>query len=77
MGLGSDLAGWLLMTLWIGALVVMVWLVLRGSGRRTMSDDAFASLRDRLARGEISHEEFDRTRAALLEDTLERERKAQ
>ncbi len=57
--------GWIAMAVWIGALLVMVWLITR-SGRP--AEDAMSILRARFARGEIGREEFEQARAVLLRD---------
>jgi putative membrane protein len=63
--------GWIWMLVWIAALLFMVWLIVRGSADRPATDDAIAVLRARFARGEISQEEFEQARAALLTDQRE------
>jgi len=63
--------GWIWMIVWIGALFVMVWLIIPGPAERTAAEDAMAILRARFARGEIRQEEFERARAALLDDNKE------
>jgi putative membrane protein len=47
---------------WIGVIVLAVWLI-RSLGRS--DDDAMAILRRRLAAGEISQDEYEKTRRAL------------
>ncbi len=61
--------GWLWMTIamlvvWGGLLAVAVWAIraFAGSGRQS---DAIAILRRRLAAGEISQEEFEKTKRIL------------
>ncbi len=56
--------GWLWMAIWVAVLVVAVWLLTR-SPDRAPQDDPVALLRSRLARGEITPEEFERTRTLL------------
>lgn len=56
--------GWLLMSAWAVVLVVVVWLLVR-EPRRSGPDDALALLRERLARGEISPDEFEQARRLL------------
>jgi putative membrane protein len=58
--------GWIWMAVWIVALVVMVWLVVRNPSR-AVETDAIEILRARFARGEISKEEFEQARTVLLE----------
>lgn len=65
MAWGYD--GWIWMAVWIGALLLMVWMIVRSSNRPSEAD-ANAILRARFARGEISKEEFEQARAVLLND---------
>jgi len=62
---------WIWMLIWIAALLFMVWLIVRGSAERPEAEDATAILRARFARGEISQDEFERARDALLADRRE------
>ena len=62
---------WIWMLVWIGALVFMVWLIVREAPERPASEDAISNLRARFARGEISREEFEGARDALLADRRE------
>ena len=55
---------WLMMGIWIFALAALVWLLVR-EPRRPERDDAMQLLRSRLARGEITTEEFEQTRRLL------------
>jgi uncharacterized membrane protein len=64
MSWGVD--GWIWMAVWIVALFVMVWLVVRSPGR-PVEADAMDILRARFARGEISKEEFVQARTVLLD----------
>lgn len=59
-----GLDGWLWMGAWIFALVFAVWLLVR-EPHRSNTDDALATLRARLARGEISPDEFEAARRLL------------
>jgi uncharacterized membrane protein len=58
------------MLIWIAALFLMVWLIIRVPADRK-SDDPMTILRTRFARGEISQDEFERAKAALLGDRQE------
>ena len=60
--------GWIWMLIWIAALLLMVWLIVRNPADRPATEDALAILRARFARGEISQDEFERARDALLTD---------
>lgn len=62
---------WVWMFVWIAALLFMVWLIVRGPADRPGDEDASAILRARFARGEISQDEFERAREALLADRQE------
>ena len=62
---GAD--GWIWMAVWIVALLVMVWLVVR-SPKRANEADAMEILRSRFARGEISKDEFEQARTVLLDN---------
>jgi putative membrane protein len=63
---GMTLGGWVWMVVWIGALLVMVWLLVAG-GHRVERDDPLDILRARYARGEINDAEFRHARD-LLDD---------
>jgi putative membrane protein len=63
--------GWIWMLVWVAALLVMVWWIVRGSGGGPGTEDALTILRARFARGEISKEEFERARDVLLVDPKE------
>jgi uncharacterized membrane protein len=60
--MGVD--SWLWMGAWVLVLVVMVWLLVRDP-RRSTRDEAMESLRERLARGEISTTEFEQAKRLL------------
>ena len=60
--MGPD--AWLMMGIWILALGALVWILVR-EPRRPERDDAMHTLRSRLARGEISAEEFEQARRLL------------
>lgn len=63
-GWTMGLEGWLWMSAWIVVLVAVVWLLVR-EPRHSNRDDALELLRGRLARGEITPEEFERARHLL------------
>lgn len=63
--------GWIWMLIWIAALFFMVWLIVRTPSAPSATEDATAILRARFARGEISQEEFERAKVALLTDKQE------
>jgi len=63
-GWTMGLEGWLWMSAWIVVLVAVVWLLVR-EPRHSDRDDALELLRGRLARGEITPEEFERARHLL------------
>lgn len=67
--MGPD--GWIWMLVWIVALLFMVWLIARSPSEHSTADDAMTILRARFARGEISQEEFERAKVALLSDKQE------
>jgi len=69
-GWGMALGGWVWMGVWILALLGMVWLIVAGGRDRGPREDALEILRARFARGEISQEEFERARDALLASQL-------
>lgn len=59
-----GLEGWLWLGAWALVVVGLVWLLVR-EPRRSQADDARQTLRERLARGEISPDEFERARRLL------------
>jgi putative membrane protein len=59
-----GLEGWLWMGVWILALALLVWLLVR-EPRRDGHDEALDTLRARFARGEISQTEFEAARRLL------------
>ncbi len=63
-GWTMGLEGWLWMGAWALVLVLVVWLLVR-EPRRPGQDDPVTVLRGRLARGEITPEEFEQTRRLL------------
>ena len=60
-----GLEGWLWMGAWAVVLLVVVCLLVREPRRRSQRDDALSTLRARLARGEISPDEFEQARRLL------------
>lgn len=56
--------GWLWLGTWILVLGVLVWFLVR-EPRHAEHDDALEILRDRLARGEITTDEFEHARQLL------------
>lgn len=63
--------GWAWMLVWIGALLVMVWLIARPTAAATPEQDATAILRARYARGEIDDSEYDRALRVLRGEKME------
>lgn len=59
---GSD--AWIWMGAWALVLLLAVWLLVRGS-RHDERTDALETLRGRLARGEITPDEYERARHLL------------
>ncbi len=67
---GGDAWGWLWMALaaivFMGGLLVLgIWAIRASSGSTRSGDAAMETLRRRLASGEISQDEFEKTRKAL------------
>ncbi len=66
-----DGTGWIWLTVmmvvfWGGVIAVAIWAIRSFSGpRHGPGDDAMQTLRRRLASGEITQEEFERTRKLL------------
>lgn len=63
---GMTLGSWIWMIVWVGALLLMVWLIVAG-GRSERREDPLELLRSRYARGEISEDEYRRVRTVLTE----------
>ena len=56
-----------MMVLFWGAIIILAaWAIRSFAGPRSSGDAAMETLRRRLAAGEISEEEFEKTRKALL-----------
>ena len=70
-GWDMSLAGWIWMLVWVAALLLMVWLVVRGPDQASSAEDPLAILRGRFARGEIDQEAFERAKDVLLTDRQE------
>lgn len=63
-GWTMGVEGWLWLGVWVVTLVAMVWLLSR-EPRHSSPEDALEILRARLARGEITPDEFERARRLL------------
>lgn len=63
-GWSMGLEAWLWMGIWILVLVALVWLLVR-EPHRAERDEAMETLRARLARGEITTDEFEHARQLL------------
>jgi uncharacterized membrane protein len=61
---------WLWLGVWVLTLTVMVWLLSR-EPRHSGPDDALEILRARLARGEITADDFETARRLLQPDVAE------
>ncbi len=72
MGTGWTMAadGWLWLVIWAIAIVVLIWLITRGSNDGARPEEPLEILRRRFARGEISETEY---RSALQALELDRE----
>ena len=55
---------WIWMAAWALVMVLVVWLLVR-EPRRDEHEDALETLRGRLARGEITPDEFERARRLI------------
>ena len=65
--MGLEVWGWLWPFLWLGLLVLGVYLVARALTRRERTDRALEILRERYARGELDKETFERMKRDLAE----------
>jgi putative membrane protein len=63
-GWTMGLDAWLWMGAWVIVLALAVWLLVR-EPRRVGRDDPLETLRGRLARGEITPDEFEQARRLL------------
>jgi uncharacterized membrane protein len=59
-----GLEGWLWLGIWALVVIGLVWLLVR-EPRRSQPDEPRTTLRARLARGEITPDEFERARRLL------------
>lgn len=64
-GWGMMLGGSLMMLLFWGGLALLIVLLVRGFGGTRQADNASETLRRRLAAGEITPEDYERTRKML------------
>lgn len=64
-GWGMMLGGSLMMLLFWGGLALLIVLLIRGFGGTKQADNASETLRRRLAAGEITPEDYERTRKML------------
>ena len=70
-GWDMSAAGWIWMLVWVAALLLMVWLVVRRPDQASSTEDPLANLRARFARGEIDQDAFERAKDVLLTDRQE------
>jgi len=63
-GWSMGLEAWLWMGIWILVMAALVWLLVR-EPRHPKRDEAMETLRARLARGELTTDEFERARHLL------------
>lgn len=63
-GWSMGVDAWLWMGAWVVVLTVLVWVLVR-EPRRSGRDEALDILRSRLAKGEISSDEFEHARQLL------------
>ena len=54
-----------MLVFWGGLIAVAIWAVRAFTGHRQTSDPAMATLRQRLAAGELSQEEYERLRTLI------------
>jgi len=57
--------GGMMLLFWAGVIALMIWGVRAFTGPRSDGGPAIATLRSRLAAGEMSQEEFDKTKRIL------------
>ena len=72
LGWSMGIEAWVLMTAWVVVLAVFVWFLVR-EPRGSARDDALEILRARLARGDISSDEFSRALALLNPQNINQE----
>lgn len=70
-GWDMSFAGWIWMLVWVAALLLMVWLVVRRPDQASSAEDPLTILRARFARGEIDQDAFERAKDVLLTDRQE------
>ena len=58
--------GGMMLMFWVGVIALVIWAARPLNGPRRPGDPAIETLRRRLASGEISPEDFDKTRRILL-----------
>ncbi len=66
----NDGGSWIWMSammilIWGGGIALVIWAMRAFTGARSTGDPAIATLRRRLAAGEISQDEFEKTRRIL------------
>jgi uncharacterized membrane protein len=64
LGWSMGIEAWLFMAAWVFVMAVLVWFLVR-EPRRSVRDEPVEILRTRLARGEITSDEFSRAVALL------------
>jgi putative membrane protein len=70
-GWSMGIEGWLWMGAWMLVLVIVVALLVRTPRRHANGEAPLDILRSRLARGEISPDEYERAKGLLEESTKE------
>ena len=72
LGWSMGIDAWLFMAAWVVVMAVLVWFLVR-EPRKSARDEAVEILRTRLARGEITNDEFSRAVALLNPKHLNQE----